>query len=82
MSSYASVKALHSSLPSFSPTIPTSVLPYIALVFLSIFFALTFTFTTLPRSKNPLPELGTGLLASSLAGAGVVALFCTLGVYV
>ena len=40
------MQALHSSLPSFSPTIPTSVLPYIALVFLSIFFALTFTFTT------------------------------------
>jgi hypothetical protein len=36
----------------------------------------------LPRSKNPIPELGTAALASILAGGGVVALFCTVGVYV
>lgn len=36
----------------------------------------------LPRSKNPLTEIGTGVLASGLAGFGIVALFCTTGVYV
>jgi hypothetical protein len=104
-------QSLHGSLPAFSPVIPTSVLPFIALLFLSAFFALTFTFTAyvlsdcfrhwrsagapwrwllemygtharLPKSRNPLPELGTGLLASGFAGLGLVALFCTLGVYV
>ncbi|ORY24788.1 hypothetical protein BCR39DRAFT_545942 [Naematelia encephala] len=80
--SYASIKALHSSLPSFTPPISTSVLPYIALFALLAFFALAFTFTTLPKSRNPIPELGLALLASALAGGGVVALFCTVGVYV
>ncbi|RXK34907.1 hypothetical protein M231_07841 [Tremella mesenterica] len=46
------------------------------------FFVLAFIFTTLPKSKNPLPELSTALIASLFAGGGVIALFCTLGVYV
>ncbi|ORX39061.1 hypothetical protein BD324DRAFT_679564 [Kockovaella imperatae] len=80
--SYASVKSLHASLPPFSPLISVDMLPYIALICISAFFVLTFTFSTLPKSRNPLPELGTGLLASGLAGIGIVALFCTVGVYV
>ncbi|WVQ63986.1 uncharacterized protein L199_002144 [Kwoniella botswanensis] len=79
---YASIKTLHSSLPSFQPSISTSLLPSIALISLLAFFALTFLFTTLPKSKVPIPEITTALLASALAGGGVVALFCTLGVYV
>ncbi|WVW79261.1 hypothetical protein I302_101228 [Kwoniella bestiolae CBS 10118] len=79
---YASIKTLHSSLPSFQPPISTSLLPSTSLVFLLAFFALTFIFTTLPKSKVPLPEITTALVASALAGGGVVALFCTLGVYV
>ncbi|OCF31404.1 hypothetical protein I316_07009 [Kwoniella heveanensis BCC8398] len=80
--SYASIKALHASLPSFQPPISTSALPTISLITMLAFFALTFLFTTLPKSRVPIAELGTALLASALAGGGVVALFCTLGVYV
>lgn len=36
----------------------------------------------LPKSKTPVPEIGTAALASILAGAGVVAAFCATGVYV
>ncbi|WWC91292.1 uncharacterized protein L201_006235 [Kwoniella dendrophila CBS 6074] len=79
---YASIKALHSSLPAFQPPISISFLPSIALISLLAFFALTFLFTTLPRSKVPIAELSTALIASALAGGGIVALFCTLGVYV
>ncbi|WRT68990.1 uncharacterized protein IL334_005972 [Kwoniella shivajii] len=79
---YASIKTLHSSLPAFQPPISTSALPSIAFITLLAFFVLTFLFTTLPKSKIPIPEIGTALAASVLAGGGVVALFCTLGVYV
>ncbi|WVQ75461.1 hypothetical protein IAR50_005086 [Cryptococcus sp. DSM 104548] len=82
MSTYASIKDLHASAPAFQPPIPTSALPSIALIFLLAFLALAFLFTTLPRSKVPIAELSTALGASSLAGLGVVALFCTVGVYV
>ncbi|WWD21107.1 hypothetical protein CI109_105588 [Kwoniella shandongensis] len=80
--SYASIKKLHTSLPAFQPPISTSALPTIAFLSLLGFFVLTFLFTTLPKSRLPIPELGTALFASALAGGGVVALFCTLGVYV
>jgi hypothetical protein len=38
--------------------------------------------SSLPKSKFPGPELGTAFVGSLLAGFGVVALFCTVGVYV
>ncbi|WVN87779.1 uncharacterized protein L203_102974 [Cryptococcus depauperatus CBS 7841] len=82
MSSYASVKSLHQSLPAFEPLVSTAALPPIALLALLGFFALIFLFTTLNRSKIPLAEITTVLAASSLAGIGVVALFCTVGVNV
>ncbi|KAK4687517.1 hypothetical protein P7C73_g2592, partial [Tremellales sp. Uapishka_1] len=79
---YSSIKALYPTLPSYSPPVPVSALPTLALLTLAAVFALTFIFTTLPASRNPVPELGTALVASLLAGGGVVALFCTVGVYV
>ncbi|WVR09121.1 hypothetical protein IAU60_006183 [Kwoniella sp. DSM 27419] len=79
---YASVKALHASAPAFAPPIPIAALPTIAFLSLLAFFALTFLFTTLPKSKVPIPELGIAAIASILAGGGVVAMFCTTGVNV
>ncbi|WVQ81354.1 hypothetical protein IAT38_003477 [Cryptococcus sp. DSM 104549] len=79
---YSEAKALHSSLPAFEPPVPTSSLPTIALVGLLGFFLLTFIFTALPTSRFPIQELSTAAIASLLAGGGVVALFCTVGVYV
>ncbi|EJT51171.1 hypothetical protein A1Q1_07635 [Trichosporon asahii var. asahii CBS 2479] len=73
---YVEVKTL----PAFSPLISVEALPTIALVALLAAFALTFFLTTL--SKAPAQELGVALLAAFLAGAGTVALFCTVGVYV
>ncbi|QRV76891.1 hypothetical protein RhiJN_19736 [Ceratobasidium sp. AG-Ba] len=43
---YATVKALHESLPAFAPLIPTAALPYIAFVLLTSTFALGFYFST------------------------------------
>ncbi|KIR26702.1 hypothetical protein I307_02051 [Cryptococcus deuterogattii 99/473] len=81
-SSYTSVKSLHNSLPSFHPRIPVSALPSIAFLSLLGFFGLTFMFTTLSKSRLPFTEIATVFVASSLAGMGIVALFCTVGVYV
>lgn len=39
-------QALHKSLPTFSPYIPVALLPYIALVLLSLTFTLAFYFST------------------------------------
>ncbi|KAL7421244.1 hypothetical protein Q5752_004129 [Cryptotrichosporon argae] len=82
MSDYASIKALHATLPPFAPMVPTALLPYIAFFSLLGSFVLAFLFSTLPKSRNPVPELATAAVASLLAGAGIVALFCTVGVYV
>ncbi|KAL4069035.1 hypothetical protein J3A83DRAFT_4095396, partial [Scleroderma citrinum] len=73
--------ALHKSLPSFSPYVPASLLPFIALVLLSSTFALTFYFSTLPKAAFPFREIGVAGLASVLGGFGVVTLFCSVGVY-
>ncbi|KDQ30237.1 hypothetical protein PLEOSDRAFT_1101239 [Pleurotus ostreatus PC15] len=77
-----SLQALHRSLPPFAPAIPVAALPFLALVLLSATFALTFYFTTLPKHTLPLRELAVASTASLLGGFGVVALFCTAGVYV
>jgi hypothetical protein len=79
------------------PLIPVSLLPFLALVLLAATFALAFYFTTyvvplllfhislsysLPKDALPLRETAVAATASTLAGFGVVALFCTAGVYV
>ncbi|KAI0344175.1 hypothetical protein BDW22DRAFT_1483282 [Trametopsis cervina] len=82
MSAYESIAALHRNIPSFSPVIPVSLLPYLAFVLLSATFVLTFYFSTIPKSTLPVHEVLVASLASILGGFGVVALFCSVGVYV
>ncbi|KIY61743.1 hypothetical protein CYLTODRAFT_433506 [Cylindrobasidium torrendii FP15055 ss-10] len=82
MSTYEELKALHASLPPFSPIVPTSLLPTLALVLLFATFVLGFYFSTLPKDTLPIRELQVASLASILGGFGVVALFCSVGVYV
>lgn len=91
-------QALHHSLPAFSPIVPTSLLPFVAALFLLPTFALAFYFSTyvvhsspvhnltdhpsLPKDKLSIREPLVALLASTLGGFGIVALFCSVGVYV
>ncbi|KAK0506470.1 hypothetical protein EDD18DRAFT_1342779 [Armillaria luteobubalina] len=82
MDEYNAVKDLYSTLPAFEPLIPVSLLPYIALVLLSATFTLAFYFSTLPKDTIPVREVAVASTASILGGFGVVALFCTVGVYV
>ncbi|KZP08264.1 hypothetical protein FIBSPDRAFT_815069 [Athelia psychrophila] len=82
MASYESIQALHKSLPPFAPYLPVALLPYLALGSLSSTFALAFYFSTLPKDTIPIRETAVGTTASVLAGFGVVALFCSAGVYV
>ncbi|KZW00735.1 hypothetical protein EXIGLDRAFT_720966 [Exidia glandulosa HHB12029] len=79
---YLAIKATHASATPFSPIVPTSLLPIIAFLLLTSTFGLGFYFTTLPKATVPIHEAGVAGLASILAGFGVVALFCTVGVYV
>jgi len=80
MADYESIKALHKTLPQFSPYIPVAFLPYLAFFLLTSTFALAFYFSTLP--KGTFRESTVALLASILGGFGTVAMFCTAGVYV
>ncbi|KIM81705.1 hypothetical protein PILCRDRAFT_821052 [Piloderma croceum F 1598] len=82
MDSYETIQELHNSLPAFSPYIPVALLPYIALVLLSSTFTLAFYFSTLPKDALPVRETAVATTASILGGFGVVALFCSAGVYV
>ncbi|RPD59477.1 hypothetical protein L227DRAFT_576296 [Lentinus tigrinus ALCF2SS1-6] len=82
MADYLSVQALHKATPAFSPAVPVALLPYLAFVLLSATFALAFYFSTLPKEKIPAHELAVASAASLLGGFGVVALFCSVGVYV
>ncbi|KAG7090664.1 hypothetical protein E1B28_009763 [Marasmius oreades] len=82
MADYEAMKALHESLPPFKPIINVALLPYLAFILLSSIFALGFYFTTLPKSTVPTREIPVAVLASVLGGFGVVALFCSVGVYV
>ncbi|KAF8594166.1 hypothetical protein BDV93DRAFT_180125 [Ceratobasidium sp. AG-I] len=79
---YAAAKTLHESLPPFSPLIPTAALPYIAFILLTSTFALGFYLSTLPKNIKRPHEIVVSVLASILSGLGVVALFCSAGVYV
>ncbi|PPQ73105.1 hypothetical protein CVT24_009441 [Panaeolus cyanescens] len=76
------LKTLHYSLPAFQPSIAPNYLPYIAAFCLLPTFALAFYFSTLPKNLLSLKEPAVALLASVLGGFGVVALFCSVGVYV
>ncbi|EGN92720.1 hypothetical protein SERLA73DRAFT_127311 [Serpula lacrymans var. lacrymans S7.3] len=82
MATYETFQALHKTLPSFSPYVAAPFLPYIALAFLSSTFALAFYFSTLPKDTLPVRETIVALIASTLGGFGVVALFCAIGVCV
>ncbi|KAI0932950.1 hypothetical protein AcW1_000085 [Taiwanofungus camphoratus] len=82
MAEYHHIQALHKTLPAFSPYIPVGLLPYLAFILLAATFALAFYFSTLPKDTLPVREAAVASLASLLGGFGVVALFCTAGVYV
>jgi len=79
---YDAIAALYTKLPAYTPLVPTALLPYIATILLLATFVLGFYFTTLPRDVVPLREGGVAILASCLAGFGVVSLFCAAGVNV
>ncbi|KAG6914389.1 hypothetical protein DXG01_000618 [Tephrocybe rancida] len=79
---YYTTQALHAALPPFAPVVPTAVLPYIAAILLLSTFVLGFYFSTLPKDTIPARETAVASTASLLAGFGVVALFCSVGVYV
>ncbi|KAG6810365.1 hypothetical protein H0H92_012173 [Tricholoma furcatifolium] len=78
----SSAASLHATLPPFAPIIPVALLPYIAAILLASTFALAFYFSTLPKDTVPIRETAVAATASVLAGFGVVALFCSAGVYV
>ncbi|KAI0825315.1 hypothetical protein BC628DRAFT_1419293 [Trametes gibbosa] len=82
MADYASVQTLHRATTAFSPYIPLPLLPYLAFILLGATFALAFYFSTLPKDRIPVREAAVASTASLLGGFGVVAMFCTAGVYV
>jgi len=82
MASYDSIQKLHQSLPAFSPYIAQEFLPYLAFLLLVSTFSLAFYFSILPKDTIPVRELNVAAISSVLAGFGVVALFCSAGVYV
>ncbi|KAF8266630.1 hypothetical protein EI94DRAFT_1732553 [Lactarius quietus] len=79
---YATVKHLHKVAPAFSPYVPVGLLSYLAFILLTATFGLAFYFTTLPKSTIPTRETVVAMVASTLGSFGVVALFCSVGVYV
>ncbi|GAA99814.1 hypothetical protein E5Q_06517 [Mixia osmundae IAM 14324] len=66
----------------FRPPVPTTLLPGIGFSLLAVSFALTFYFTTLPKTTVPAKELLIAAVVSLMAGMGTVATFCTLGISV
>ncbi|KAF8876490.1 hypothetical protein BD779DRAFT_1677775 [Infundibulicybe gibba] len=82
MSAYNHISETYAALPAFAPIVPVALLPSTALVLLTSTFALAFYFSTLPKDTLPLREMTVAATASTLAGFGVVALFCSVGVYV
>ncbi|KAJ7058818.1 hypothetical protein C8F01DRAFT_1147321 [Mycena amicta] len=78
---YTSLKSLYTVSPAFQPLVPVGLLPYLAFVLLFLTFTIGFYMSTLEKSSLPVREVGLASLASVLGGFGVVALFCTLGVY-
>ncbi|KAF8303094.1 hypothetical protein DL93DRAFT_2233517 [Clavulina sp. PMI_390] len=79
---YVQFKERFAALPAFQPLIPTDLLPYLAFILLCSTFLLAFYASTLPKSTLAVREALVAGLASVLAGFGVVALFCSVGVYV
>ncbi|KAI0785948.1 hypothetical protein C8Q75DRAFT_773534 [Abortiporus biennis] len=79
---YDAIRELHKTIPAFSPYIPATLLPYLAFILLAATFVLAFYFSTLPKDTIPIREATVASLASLLGGFGVVALFCSAGVYV
>jgi len=79
---YESIQTWHRALPAFSPYVSASLLPYLAFISLSTTFIFAFYISTLPKNTVALREVGIASTASILAGFGVVALFCSVGVYV
>ncbi|KAH9850591.1 hypothetical protein C2E23DRAFT_887212 [Lenzites betulinus] len=75
-------RALHRATPAYAPYVPTALLPYLAFALLAATFALAFYFSTLPKDRLPVREVAVASTASLLGGFGVVAMFCTAGVYV
>jgi len=82
MADYQQAKVAFDALPPFAPLVPTTALPYLALVLLASTFGLAFYFTILPKDSFPSRELAVASTASLLGGFGIVALFCSVGVYV
>nr|GAT50815.1 predicted protein [Mycena chlorophos] len=82
MADYTSLQSLYTSTPAFAPLIPVGLLPYLAFLLLLSTFTLGFYVSTLPKATVPVHEVGLASLASILGGFGVVALFCSVGVYV
>ncbi|KAF8809383.1 hypothetical protein BYT27DRAFT_6517343 [Phlegmacium glaucopus] len=82
MDDYQQLKALHYSLPAFTPVISTSLLPTLTAALLIPTFALAFYFSTLPKHTVPIWETTVASIASIFGGFGVVVLFCSVGVYV
>jgi len=82
LKAYFSVQSAHKSLPAFSPYISAGLLPYLAFALLTGTFTLAFYVSTLPKNASITREIGIASTASCLAGFGVVALFCSVGVYV
>ncbi|KAI5118511.1 hypothetical protein M0805_007680 [Coniferiporia weirii] len=79
---YSSIQTLHKALPAFAPYLSDALLPYLAFLLLAATFTLAFYFSTLPKSTMALREVAVATIASILGGFGVVALFCSVGVYV
>ncbi|KAJ7743792.1 hypothetical protein B0H16DRAFT_1560622 [Mycena metata] len=82
MSDYQSLKSLYTTSPAFAPLVPVGLLPYLAFALLFLTFILAFYVSTLPKATVPIRETAVSSVASLLGGFGVVALFCTVGVYV
>jgi len=72
----------YTSAPAFQPLVPVALLPFIAFALLFITFTLAFYVSTLPKDTVPVRETAVATVASVLGGFGVVALFCSAGVYV
>ncbi|WFD39460.1 uncharacterized protein MJAP1_002437 [Malassezia japonica] len=70
------------SAPDLRPLVPVDAMAPIAAVCLGMAFVLAFYFTMLPGGKLSLSKNVVGLVGSLFAGAGVVALFNAVGVYV
>ncbi|KAJ6477293.1 hypothetical protein DFH09DRAFT_1216020 [Mycena vulgaris] len=79
---HSALKSLYTTAPAFQPLVPIALLPYFAFFLLATTFTLAFYVSTLPKDTLPIRETAVASVASVLGGFGVVALFCTVGVYV